>query len=55
VVPELASAYADRAAHRPGMVLPGGPVTDAFAAIGWGWGGTWRSARDFMHFSRNGR
>jgi len=23
----------------------------AFAAYGWGWGGTWQSSRDFMHFS----
>ena len=54
VLPELASAYLDRADRRPGMILPGGPVTAAFAAVGWTWGGTWRSPRDLMHFSATG-
>jgi D-alanyl-D-alanine carboxypeptidase len=54
VLPELAGAYLDRARARPGMVLPGGVVTGAFAAIGWTWGGSWRSPRDFMHFSATG-
>jgi len=27
----------------------------AFTAEGWAWGGTWRSARDYQHFSRSGR
>ncbi len=55
VVPELASAYVDRDDVRPGMVLRGDAVTQAFAAIGWGWGGDWRSASDPMHFSQSGR
>jgi hypothetical protein len=55
VVPELASAYVDRVWRRPGMVVAGDAVTTAFAAIGWGWGGDWRSASDWMHFSANGR
>ncbi len=55
VLPELASAYLDRADERPGMVVRGGPVTEAFAAIGWSWGGDWESVTDSMHFSRNGR
>jgi D-alanyl-D-alanine carboxypeptidase len=54
VLPELASAYLDRADRRPGMILPGGPVTAAFAAVGWTWGGTWRSPSDLMHFSATG-
>ena len=54
VLPELASAYLDRADGRPGMILAGGPVTAAFAAVGWTWGGTWRSPRDLMHFSATG-
>jgi hypothetical protein len=29
-------------------------VTTAFAAIGWTWGGTWRSPTDLMHFSATG-
>lgn len=55
VVPELASSYVDRDRHRPGMIQPGDVVTQAFAAIGWGWGGNWRSAKDWMHFSHDGR
>jgi hypothetical protein len=54
VLPELASAYLDRTWHRPGMIRPGDAVTEAFAAIGWRWGGDWTSP-DYMHFSRSGR
>lgn len=54
VLPELASAYQDREALRPGMIVAGDAATSAFQAIGWGWGGHWRSSRDFMHFSANG-
>jgi len=54
VLPELASAYADRATVRPGMHLPGGPAVEAFRSVGWGWGGTWRSSKDYMHFSASG-
>ncbi|MGN6252700.1 MAG: M15 family metallopeptidase [Marmoricola sp.] len=55
VLPELASAYRDRTWHRPGMILRGGPVLRAFAAVGWGWGGDYRSLKDLQHFSANGR
>jgi D-alanyl-D-alanine carboxypeptidase len=54
VLPELASAYLDRDRQRPGMIRPGDVVTKAFAAIGWSWGGTWRSPTDHMHFSATG-
>ena len=54
VLPELATAYLDRTQARPGMVQPGGPVTQAFTAIGWKWGGNYRSLKDYMHFSANG-
>ncbi|MEX2422335.1 MAG: M15 family metallopeptidase, partial [Acidimicrobiia bacterium] len=55
VLPELASAYADRADSRDGMIVEGGAVTEAFAAIGWHWGGRWTSLTDPMHFSVNNR
>jgi hypothetical protein len=55
VLPELASAYLDRAPHRPGMIEANGPVVRAFASIGWEWGGSWRSLKDYQHFSRSGR
>ena len=54
VLPELASAYLDRDDRRPGMIRAGDVVTTAFAAIGWTWGGTWRSPKDLMHFSATG-
>jgi D-alanyl-D-alanine carboxypeptidase len=41
--PPAGAAFADRADHRPGMAYPGGALVDAFAAIGWGWGGYWTS------------
>ncbi|RNL60596.1 M15 family peptidase [Nocardioides marmoriginsengisoli] len=54
VLPELAGSYTDRTWKRPGMILPDGPVVRAFTAIGWTWGGTWRSLKDLQHFSRSG-
>jgi hypothetical protein len=55
VLPELASAYLAREQVRPGMILAGDAVTEAFADIGWGWGGDWNTTDDWMHFSLNGR
>ncbi len=55
VLPELATAYADREGVRPGMIFEGDVVTQAFDSIGWGWGGRWSSLDDWMHFSRSGR
>lgn len=55
VLPELASTYVDRTDRRPGMVLPDDAVVEAFAAIGWAWGGSWTSPVDPMHFSLTGR
>jgi len=54
VLPELASAYVARSWHRPGMLLPASVAVRAFAAIGWRWGGDWRSSKDWMHFSASG-
>ncbi|RYE75353.1 MAG: M15 family peptidase, partial [Myxococcales bacterium] len=55
LLPELAGAYLNRDNRRPGMILPGGPVIDAFASVGWSWGGAWHSLKDRHHFSANGR
>jgi D-alanyl-D-alanine carboxypeptidase len=55
VLPELASSYLDRDHVRPGMITPSGVVVRAFESIGWTWGGTWRSLKDYQHFSQNGR
>lgn len=53
-IPELAIAYRARGWDRPGMIRHDSVVTKAFAAIGWGWGGEWWSAKDWMHFSLSG-
>lgn len=55
VIPELAGAYADRSDARPGMHVRGGAAIRAFASVGWKWGGDWRSSKDYMHFSQNGK
>jgi hypothetical protein len=36
------------------MIVPGDAVTSAFAGIGWGWGGDFRTLTDPMHFSVTG-
>ncbi len=55
VLPELAGAYLDREAVRPGMVISDDPVVAAFASIGWSWGGRWQSLKDYQHFALNDR
>ena len=55
VSPPQGRAYADRSLRRRGMIHAGGKVVQAFAAVGWEWGGYWRPARDYQHFSANGR
>lgn len=55
VLPELASVYADRSLGLPGVIVEGDLVVEAFDAIGWGWGGRWRTLTDPMHFAKNNR
>lgn len=55
VLPELASHYLDRDLGQTGMISDGDVVYQAFAEIGWAWGGNWNSLKDWMHFSQNGR
>lgn len=54
VLPPEGSAYLDREADEPGLIQADGPVVAAFTAIGWGWGGTWSSLKDYQHFSATG-
>lgn len=53
VLPPAGNAYLDRANLRPGMTAPGAIVNQAFASVGWFWGGRWQSP-DYQHFSKNG-
>ena len=50
VLPEAGRAYLDRSDIRPGMIVPGSPVYEAFISRGWIWGGNWTSLRDYHHF-----
>jgi hypothetical protein len=52
--PPAGAAFADRSRHRRGMAYAGGVLVNAFAAVGWGWGGEWTTP-DYQHFSVNGR
>ena len=54
VIPPSGSAYENRRDVRPGMAVPGGVLVDAFAAVGWSWGGRWASSPDYQHFSATG-
>lgn len=55
VLPQVGRAYTDRSDVRPGMVTAGDVVVRAFAAAGWGWGGDFRTLKDYQHFSLSGR
>ena len=48
-------AYVNRSLHVPGLIHAGDDVVQAFASVGWGWGGVWQGAVDYQHFSANGR
>jgi D-alanyl-D-alanine carboxypeptidase len=54
VHPRAGKAYLDRTNVRPGMAVRGGLLVSAFAAVGWQWGGRWRSTPDYQHFSATG-
>lgn len=54
VHPPAGAAFLDRTRLRPGMIVRPGPVTDAFDAIGWEWGGDWSDPIDYQHISTGG-
>ena len=54
MLPAYATTYLDRGDVRPGMIVEGDVVVEAFDQIGWGWGGRWNSLKDWQHFSANG-
>jgi D-alanyl-D-alanine carboxypeptidase len=55
VSPRRGRRYLDRTDVRRGMIVRGDVVVRAFRRIGWGWGGRWTPAKDYQHFSANGR
>jgi hypothetical protein len=56
-VHKASEPYLDRSRHRRGMAYRRGVLVNAFASVGWGWGGSWNppSAVDLQHFSSTGR
>jgi hypothetical protein len=52
--PVAGKAYIDRRDVRPGMAELGGILNDAFASVGWFWGGRWSGSPDYQHFSSTG-
>lgn len=55
VEPPGGEAYLDRDPSVPGLIVDGDIVVEAFASIGWEWGGHWESVKDYQHFSATGR
>jgi hypothetical protein len=53
VSPPAGAAFMNRSDVRRGMAYRGGTLVDAFAAVGWQWGGRW-SSPDYQHFSSSG-
>jgi hypothetical protein len=53
VMPPAGAAYVNRTSYRPGMAVAGGQLVQAFASVGWPWGGRW-SSPDYQHFSKTG-
>jgi hypothetical protein len=54
VIPPAGRRYLDRSDVRPGMAVPGGALVEAFASVGWYWGGRWTGSPDYQHFSLTG-
>jgi hypothetical protein len=52
--PVNAKSYVNRSDVRPGMAEPSGVLNDAFASVGWPWGGRWTASPDYQHFSATG-
>jgi hypothetical protein len=54
IIPPAGVAYLNRRDVRKGMAVPGGPLVEAFASVGWKWGGRWIGTPDYQHFSLTG-
>jgi hypothetical protein len=54
VLPKAGKPFLNRTNVRPGMAVNGGPLVQAFALVGWSWGGRWTGSPDYQHFSLTG-
>jgi hypothetical protein len=52
--PPEGTAFGDRSRDGRGVILAGGMAVRAFQSVGWGWGGSWQSLKDYQHFSATG-
>jgi hypothetical protein len=52
--PANAKTYVNRSDVRPGMAELHGVLNNAFASVGWFWGGRWTASPDYQHFSATG-
>jgi len=52
ILPEAGNEYLDRENIRPGMIIPGDVVYNAFVSRGWTWGGHWTDPIDYHHFEK---
>ena len=52
ILPAAGEEYLDRSDIRPGMIIPGDVVYNAFISRGWTWGGNWTTVKDYHHFER---
>ena len=54
VYPPAGREFVGRDGSVQGVITARGPVVQAFARAGWGWGGAWANP-DYQHFSSSGR
>jgi hypothetical protein len=50
VQPPASADFLDRDDVRPGMIVDGDAVVQAFAGTGFTWGGHWQRLKDYQHF-----
>ena len=55
VLPPTGAAFVDRTQMAPGMLHASSALVTVLASHGWGWGGRWRSLKDYQHVSATGR
>lgn len=54
VLPPIGEPFVDRdGVHNPAIIRDGDIVVKSFDEIGWFWGGRWKTALDYQHFSNN--
>lgn len=39
--------------NKPGALTPDCPVVKTFIGLGWEWGGSWKSLKDYQHFEKD--